>query len=252
MMFNRVNFYRISIVGLLSLIGISTGVNAEIQVGDLEDYEILCESSADYNVEFEFSPEGNRFLGKTISLFTDKATPIKMVLQLNRSDSDIGESYLWAVVASPALPGFRFGGELIDKKAQGKRLVDRYKALSPKRDSLNKMATLSRFNDQPVHTTIKSRKIDKSESLNNAWINVFGNKIIDLVYKGTRDKKSREKRAYTLTFYYVHTPTLKIINSNGYHWPLLKHVGRAGKIFGFVLTPNGDCLESVSVEMVKN
>ena len=45
---------------------------------------------------------------------------------------------------------------------------------------------------------------------------VFGEKIIDLVYRGSKGALAGE-RGYSLTFYYVPTPALQLINENSSH-----------------------------------
>lgn len=58
-----------------------------------------------------------------------------------------------------------------------------------------------------------------------------GEKIVSkLVYPA-----SKGQEGYSLTFYYMPTPALRLINAEGYRWPSFKHVDQQGRVYGFVL-----------------
>ena len=144
------------------------------------------------------------------------------------------------------MTGWGFGGHWPTTKP-----INEYQRLRNKRESLISMATLSAHEGQPVHTKISPRDIDSAGTLNNAWEDIFGIKIVtNLVYPATKGAQSGQ-RGYSLTFYYVPTPALRFINEKGYKWPSFKHIDKPGKIYGFVLTPEGECLAWDSVDVVR-
>lgn len=233
---------------------------------DIEKYRVDCWSNPDYNLSLKFSPvsrlpkesrvsgqwsyafktEDQLYPDNQLSLPKSAAARVDLVMQLNQSGSDIGESYLWTVIAAPRVKGWRYGGHWPTKKP-----ITEYQRLKDKRESLVNIATLSEQGGQPVHSKISPKDIDSAGSLNNAWEDIFGKKIVSqLVYPASKNGQSN-RGGYSLTFYYVPTPALGLINQDGYKWPSFKHVDNEGKVFGFVLTPDGECLSSSSVDVVR-
>ena len=249
---------------LLILFGLNAQAAALTQT-DVEKFQFECWPNAKYNVDVKFAPvkkvseelkavgqwayeflnEEKQFSDNQINLPKKGAARVDMVLRLDALDSERSESYLWNVIVAPTVKGWRYGGHWATKEP-----ITAYQRLSDKRQSLVAMATLSAHNDQPVHTKIPSKDVDKAGTLNKAWVDVFGEKIIDLVYRGSKGALAGD-RGYSLTFYYVPTPALRLINENGYKWPSFKHVDQTGKAFGFVLTPEGECLDWSSIDIVR-
>ena len=252
-------------IGLLMLMILSTQASSELTQTDVENFKYQCRPNVAYDLDTLFAPvqkisdqlkaagqwsyqyltENKQFSDRQISLPVKGAARVDMILKLNASDSDLPESYLWQVIVAPTVRGWKFGGHWATKLA-----VTALQRLNHKRSSLITMATLSAFNGQPVHSLISPRDVDKSETLNSAWVDVFGKEIVNLVYSGSETKQDQQP-GYSVTFYYVPTPALRFINNNGYKWPSFKHVDQAGTVFGFVLTPEGDCLHWNSIDVVK-
>ncbi|NNE63088.1 MAG: hypothetical protein HKN34_03310, partial [Gammaproteobacteria bacterium] len=104
------------------------------------------------------------------------------------------------------------------------------------------------YNGDPVHTRISPKDIDSAGTLNSAWETLFGEKIVSrLVYPASKGQGD-----YSLTFYYMPTPALRLINEEGYRWPSFKHVDQQGKVYGFVLSAEGECLASTAVDVIGN
>lgn len=238
-----------------------------LEAVDVEKFRFECWSSQEYDLEFKFSPvrklpQKSRSKGRWAYEFATKdklypenriilpeqsAVRADLVMHLKLSSSTIGESYLWNVIVAPSVNGWKFGGHWPTNKP-----ITGYERMKSKRESLVNMATLSAHNGQPVHTKIPPKDIDSAGTLNNAWEDVFGKKIVSsLVYPGSKGAQSNQT-GYSLTFYYVPTPALRYINKDGYKWPSFKHIDKAGTAFGFVLTPEGECLASTSIEIVRN
>lgn len=238
-----------------------------LQENVVEKFKFECWSNPEYDLELNFSPvdrlpsesrppgkwayqflsEDRLYPQQQVNLPSTGAVRVDLVLQLNQKKSDFGESYLWNVIAAPRVKGWEFGGHWPIKKP-----ITEYPRLKDKRDSLVSIATLSSHNGHPVHTLISPKDIDTAGTLNNAWEDIFGKKIISsLVYPASKKNQS-EQNGYSLTFYYVPTPALRLINRDGYKWPSFKHVDRKGKVYGFVLTPDGECLASTSVKVSKS
>lgn len=238
-----------------------------LEEADVEKFKFECWSNQDYNLELKFSPvkrlsvesraegqwsyefatEDKQYLENKISLPASGAVRVDLVMQLKETDSDIGESYLWNVIVAPTVHGWGFGGHWPTKKP-----ITDYRRLKNKKESLISMATLSAQDGQPVHTKIPPQDIDSAGTLNNAWEDIFGKKIVsNLVYPGSKGAQS-DQSGYSLTFYYVPTPALRLINEDGYKWPSFKHIDKEGKVFGFVLTPEGECLAWNSIDIVRN
>lgn len=203
-------------------------------------------SQAEGQWSYEFKNADKRYPENQIPLPKKGAVRVDLVLQLSKSNSGIEENYLWNVIVAPTVKGWRYGGHWPTKNP-----VSAYRRLTDKRQSLIDMATLSVHEDQPVHTTISPQDVDKSGTLNDAWVDVFGRDIVKLVYAGSKGALSGQG-GYSLTFYYVPTPELRFINKKGYKWPSFKHVDKEGKVFGFVLTPEGKCIGSSSIDVVRN
>lgn len=243
----------------------STPASSALTQTDVENFKYQCTPNLEYDLDTFFAPvkkvsgqmkaagqwsyeyltEDKQFSNRQIKLPGKGAARVDMVLQLNASDSDLAESYLWQVIVAPRVKGWKFGGHWATRVP-----VTALQRLKLKRPALITMATLSAFNGQPVHSLISPRDVDKSETLNNAWVEVFGQGIVNLVYSGSETEQSQQTE-YSLTFYYVPTPALRFINDNGYKWPSFKHVDRPGTVFGFVLTPDGDCLNWSSIDVVE-
>lgn len=229
-----------------------------LQAETIEKFKFECWPNPAYDVELSFAPvrrlssetrEPGRWsyellsdekqypLGK-VELPAEGAVRVDLVTQLNRKESDVGESYLWNVIVAPKVSNWRFGGHWPRKQA-----ITNYQRITGKRDALINVATLSEYRGDPVHTQISPKDIDSSGTLNSAWETLFGKKIVStLVYPA-----SKAQQGYSLTFYYLPTPALRLINPEGYRWPSFKHVDREGKVYGFLLTPDGECLASASV-----
>ncbi len=237
-----------------------------LKVDDVDKFKFECWANPDYKINLKFAPvrklpeesgsegqwayeystEDKQYPQDRIKLPARGAVRIDLVLILNKSDSTNGESYLWHVIVGPTVTGWGFGGHWPTKKA-----INEYYRLRDKRESLINMARLSAHQGQPVHSKISPRDIDSAGTLNNAWEDIFGTKIVsNLLYPGTRGVQAGE-RGYSLTFYHVPTPALRLINENGYKWPSFKHIDKPGKVYGFVLTPKGECLAWDSIDVVK-
>ena len=260
------HLFRFVIVLLIGCFSSMPFAGDTLKQGDVENFGFECWSDDNYNIEIQFAPvrkiEGDSLEGdkwsyeytnkereypnNKIKLTKNQAVRVDFVSVLKKSDSSIGESYLWHVIVSPTVTGWGFGAHWPTTKS-----INKYGRLSKKRKSLIDMAKMSTYDGQPVHTKIPLRDIDSAGTLNSAWEDIFGQKIVSsLVYPGTRGAKSG-RRGYSLTFYHVPTPSLKLINEEGYKWPSFKHVDKAGKVYGFVLTPDGKCLDWDSVEIVE-
>jgi len=233
---------------------------------DVEKFKLECWSNQDYDLDLRFAPvrklsgesgskgqwsyefatEDRQYPENRIKLPESGAVRVDLVSILKKSDSAKGESYLWIVIVGPRVTGWGFGGHWPTTKP-----INEYQRLRNKRDSLISMATLSAHEGQPVHTKISPRDIDSAGTLNNAWEDIFGIKIVtNLVYLATKGAQSGQ-RGYSLTFYYMPTPALRFINEKGYKWPSFKHIDKPGKVYGFVLTPEGECLAWDSVDVVR-
>ncbi|MFT5658861.1 MAG: hypothetical protein ACI9KN_002142 [Gammaproteobacteria bacterium] len=249
---------------VLLLIFLSTDATSALTSTTIENFKYQCSPNTEYDLYVSFAPvkklaeqlkparqwsyeyltEDRQFLNRQIKLPEKGAARVDVVLQLNRSESAKTESYLWQVIIAPKVKDWSYGGHWATKLP-----VTAYQRLQHKRSSLIVMATLSALNGQPVHSKISPQDVDKAGTLNKGWVDVFGAKIIDLVYAGS-DPAALGKTGYSATFYYVPTPTLSIINRNGYKWPSVKHVDRPGTVFSFVLTPEGECLNWNSIDVV--
>lgn len=250
---------------ILLLMSLSAQSSAALTLSAVENYKYQCSPNTQYDLDVIFAPvqkisrppeteaqwsykyltKNRRFSNKQVELPKRGAARVDIVLQLNRSDSTKAESYLWQVIIAPKVKGWRYGGHWAAKLP-----VTAYQRMQHKRASLIAMATLSAENEQPVHSKIPPQDVDKAGTLNKSWIDVFGEKIVDLVYAGSEPSAS-SGNGYSVTFYYVPTPTLRLISKNGYKWPSTKHVDRPGVVFGFVLTPEGECLSWNSIDIVK-
>jgi hypothetical protein len=261
--------HRYAIIALMLLLVTHSAVyaNTGLKAADVEKFKYECWSNDAYDLEFRFSPvkklpeasraegqwsyeyvtQDRQYPGNRISLPASGAVRVDLVMQLKKSNSGIGENYLWNVIVAPAVNGWRYGGHWPSKK-----LITEYRRLKNKRKSLIDMATLSAQDDQPVHTRIPPQDIDSAGTLNNAWEDIFGKKIVSrLVYPGSKGAES-DQTGYSSTFYYVPTPALRYINDDDYKWPSFKHIDKEGRVFGFVLTPGGDCLASTVIDIVRN
>lgn len=207
--------------------------------------KIAGESKENRQWSYEFLTADKQYPENKIKLPANAAVRADLVLQLGRSNSGVAENYLWNVIVAPTVNGWKYGGHWPAKKS-----VTEYQRLKGKRQSLIDMATLSAYEEQPVHTKIPPKDVDKAGTLNDAWVDVFGRKIVELVYAASKGALSGHS-GYSLTFYYVPTPALRYINRKGYKWPSFKHVDKEGKVFGFVLTPDGECLAWSSVDVVR-
>ncbi len=204
------------------------------------------ESRSEDQWSYEFTTNDKEYPDKKIRLPESGAVRVDSVLILSKSVSAKGESYLWQVIVGPRVTGWGFGGHWPTKKR-----INEYERLRNKRESLIDMATLSAHEGQPVHTKIPPGDIDSAGTLNDAWEDIFGKKIVsNLVYPGTKGAKSGQ-RGYSLTFYHVPTPALRFINEKGYKWPSFKHIDKLGKVYAFVVTPEGKCLAWDSIDIVK-
>ena len=260
----NISLFFTSIV--LIFISFSSFAEDVLTENDVSNFQLECNPIQGYDIELKFAPvrklseesrtggqwsyefttDDEQYPKKEISLSKDGSVRVDLILQLNRSKSEIEESYLWNVIVGPRVTGWGFGGYWPAKKP-----INEYQRLRKKRESLIKVATLSALKGGPVHTLIPSRNVGKSTTLNSAWIDIFGHDIVSkLVYSGTNGAKSG-KKGHSLTFYHVPTPALHLINANGYRWPSFKQIDKPGKVFGFVLTPDGRCLASDSIDVVK-
>lgn len=252
---------------ILLSFGVSSSFAGDVlEENDVEKFRFECWPNEDYDIEIRFAPVRKRaedsmangqwsyefanneekYPDNKIKLPKNAAARVDFVSVLKKSESTIGESYLWHVIVSPTVTGWGFGAHWPTTKA-----MNTYERLSEKRESLINMAKMSTHEGQPVHTKIPLGDIDSAGTLNSAWEDIFGKKIVsNLVYPSTRGARSG-RRGYSLTFYHVPTPSLKLINDEGYKWPSFKHVDKAGKVYGFVLTPDGKCLGWNSVEIVE-
>ncbi|MCP4430537.1 MAG: hypothetical protein GY806_06125 [Gammaproteobacteria bacterium] len=231
-----------------------------LRQAEIEKFRLECWSNPAYDLELKFAPvrrltdesrrqgswsyeftsDNNRYPEERVSLPEKGAVRVDLVTQLNQKDSDFGEGYLWNVIVAPKVRNWRFGGHWPVKKS-----ITEYQRMADKRDSLISVASLSVYNGHPVHTLISPKDIDSAGTLNGAWESLFGEKIVSrLVYPA-----SKGRDGYSLTFYYMPIPSLQLINHEGYRWPSFKHVDRKGKVYGFVLTADGECLASASVEV---
>lgn len=252
--------YSIALL-LLFVVSFRTHSAGGLQQVEIEKFRLECWSNPAYDIELKFAPvrrlaDESRPKGKwsyefinddgqnseaTVKLPASAAARVDLVTQLNQKDSDIGESYLWNVIVAPKVSKWRFGGHWPAKKS-----ISEYQRMTHKRDSLISVASLSVYNDEPVHTRIPPKDIDSAGTLNSAWETLFGEKIVSrLVYPA-----SKGEGGYSLTFYYMPTPALRFINEEGYRWPSFKHVDQPGKVYGFVLSPEGECLASTAVDVV--
>jgi len=230
----------------------------------LQGFTAQCWPSTDYDLLLKFAPvkpaaagsaprwsyeyanTDEAYPGNRIKLPPDKAVPVDLVLTLRKSESPLGEGYLWLVIIGPTVNGWIYGGHWpIDKP------INTFDRLSAKRESLIHMVSLSTHQGQPVHTKISFQDIDNSGTLNAAWEDLFGSRIFaDLVYPATKGARSG-KAGYALTFYHVPTPAPRLINENGFRWNATKHIDKPGIVYGFALLPGGGCLASASVEVVR-
>lgn len=263
MIFGR-QFLAYSVLVVSGFYSFPAYVDDGLRESAVENFKLECWSNPKYDLALNFSPvrrlpESSQSEGKwsyqflsderlypqqKVSLPDSGAVRVDLVTQLNQKDSDIGESYLWNVIVAPKVKGWTFGGHWPTKKP-----ITEYLRLKEKRDSLVSMATLSIHNGHPVHTQILPKDIDSAGTLNNAWENLFGSKIVSsLVYPASKGNEPQHGD-YSLTFYYMPTPELRLINVDGYKWPSFKHVDHQGKVYGFVLSPDGECLASTSVKV---
>lgn len=261
-MYRRYFITRCCLLGLLLSCVAPVRANDGLQADEVEKFRLECWSNPAYDLELNFAPvrrvgaesriagswsyefvhADRRYADGRVILPPDGAARVDLVTQLNRTDSDVDEGYLWAVIAAPKVKNWRFGGHWPVNKP-----ITQYQRLTDKRDSLVSIASLSVYDGHPVHTLISPRDIDRAGSLNSAWETLFGGKIVSrLVYPA-----SKSEDGYSLTFYYVPTPALRLIHDEGYRWPTFKHVDRPGKVFGFLLTAEGECLASTMVDVVR-
>ena len=257
-------FLRSFVLLCLSLCSYPIYAGAGLQEQDVEKYKLECWPNSEYDLKLNFSPvsrlsgatrtegkwsyqflsEDRLYPGEQVSLPNAAAVRVDLVTQLNQKDSDFGESYLWNVIVAPSVKGWTFGGHWPTKKP-----INEYRRLKDKRESLVSLATLSIHDGHPVHTQILPKDIDTAGTLNSAWEDIFGKKIVsNLIYPASKDNSSKHS-GYSLTFYYMPTPAHRLINEDGYKWPSFKHVDRPGKVYGFVLAPDGECLASTSVNV---
>jgi len=233
----------------------------------VESYKKKCWPSPDYKVGLKFAPirklpEGRvvneqwgfeyindeaQYSNNKVKLPVNGAKKIDSVLILNKSESTKKESYLWHVVATPTVVGWRYGGHWPLGKEKD---ITKFSGLVDKKLSLINVATLSVYNGDPVYTNIDISDVDKSGDLKKAWEKIFSEDIVTLLYDAFKGASNGVK-GYSLTFFYVPTPTLNLINKNGYRWPTSKHVDRAGFAYSFVLTPEGNCIASRSIEIIR-
>jgi len=233
----------------------------------VENYKKKCWPSPDYKVDLRFAPirglpkdrvikeqwgfeytsKGAQYANNKVELPVRGAKKIDSVLTLNKSESTKRESYLWHVVATPTVVGWRYGGHwpLGEEKD-----ITKFSRLKDKKFSLINVTTLSVYNGDPVYTNIDISDVDKSGDLKKAWEKIFSEDIVTLLYDAFKGASNGGK-GYSLTFFYVPTPTLNLINKNGYRWPTSKHVDRPGFAYSFVLTPEGSCIASNLIEIIR-
>lgn len=261
-------FYR-NIINSLVLFLLSTPAFSEEMLTQeaVEKYKNKCWPSQDYKVDLKFAPirelpkdrvvdgqwgseyvsDDERYPNNKIKLPAIGARKIDSVLILSKSDSDKKESYLWHVIAAPTVVGWPFGGHWPFGKV--KNITD-FSRLADKKSSLADVASLSIYKGDPVYTDIDISLVDESEDLRKAWGEIFSTEIVSILYDANKGA-SKGRKGYSLTFFYVPTPTLSLINDNGFRWPILKHVDRSGFAYSFVLTPEDDCIASNSIEIIK-
>ena len=265
-MFIRNYIFKLFFLILLFFINSISYADDVLKKDDVENFRFECWPNEDYNLDFRFAPvrqlseesrsegqwsyefvtDNKQYPGNRIKLPESGAVRVDLVLILKKSDSAKDESYLWLVIVAPRVTGWGFGGHWPTKKS-----IIEYQRLRGKKESLINMARLSADDGQPVHTKISPKDIDSAGTLNNSWEDIFGSKIVsNLVYPSSKGAQSGQ-RGYSLTFYYVPTPKLRFINEKGYKWPLFKHVDNTGKVYGLVLTPEGECLTWNSIDVVK-
>ena len=252
---------RIYLVLLISICFVQVQAANGLQQVEIEKFRLECWSNPAYEIELNFAPvrrlsnesrlEGKwsyeftsddiQYPGARVKLPAGAAARVDLVTQLKQKDSNVDESYLWNVIVAPKVKNWRFGGHWPTKKS-----ITEYQRMADKRDSLISVASLSIYNGDPVHTRISPKDIDSAGTLNSAWETLFGEKIVSrLVYPA-----SKGQEGYSLTFYYMPTPALRLINEEGYRWPSFKHVDQQGKVYGFVLSAEGECLASTVVDVV--
>lgn len=262
------SIYRHIFMAAFTILSVASNSHAAniLKKEDVEKFQFECWPDAKYDLDFGFSPvaklpEGSRVEGQwsykfttddkkypdnKVSLPANQAVRVDLVLQINKSDTATEEDYLWSVIVAPTVNGWGYGGHWPTKKP-----INQYEKLKDKKESLIQMATLSLHDGQPVHTKISPKDIDSAGTLNNAWEDIFGKKIVsNLLYPGSKGAQAGE-RGYSLTFYYVPTPSTQFINDNGYKWPSFKHVDKEGAVYGFVLNSKGECLGWDSITVVK-
>lgn len=266
MMIGLRNIWPFFISIVLILINFNSFADDVLSEKEVSDFQFECESITGYDIDLKFAPvrkiseelkhedqwsyefttDDKKYPKTGIKLPMDGSVRVDLVLTIKRSKSKIGESYLWNVIVGPRNYGWGFGGFWPTEKS-----INDYDRLRHKKESLKKIAKLSRQSDGYVHSKIPIENIGESLKLNSAWIDIFGEKVVsDLVYSGTNGANNN-KEGYSLTFYHVPTPAVHLINDNGYKWPSFKHIDKPGKVFGFVLTPDGKCLAGTSINVVK-
>jgi len=257
---------RFSVLAFTLLCLNSPGVFSEnfLTPEDIEKFKFECSSNEQLDIEFGFapvqklSPEDQvknrwRYAYQTsdkqygmdkIVLPRYGGVQADVVMKLNYSDSEFGESYLWNVIVAPRLKRWKFGAHW-----PARSVITENPRLAHKRESLIQMATMSAINEQPVHSQISPKDIDSAGTLNSAWEDVFGKKIVsNLVYPASKDAQANHP-GYSLTFYLVPTPSLRLINPDSYKWPSSKYIDREGSVFGFLLTPDGECIAWDSIQV---
>jgi hypothetical protein len=248
---------------LLHSFGLQAQASSGLQQAEIEKFRLQCWSDPAYDIELKFAPvrrladesrlegkwsyefinDDSRYAEARVKLPTGAAARVDLVAQLNQKDSDVGESYLWNVIVAPKVKNWDFGGHWPARKS-----ITEYQRMTDKRDSLISVASLSVYDGDPVHPRSSPNDIDSAGTLNSAWETLFGEKIVSrLVYPA-----SKGQGGYSLTFYYMPTPALRLINEQGYRWPSFKHVDQQGKVYGFVLSAEGECLASTAVDVVGN
>lgn len=259
-MIERMSMSFVFVTGFWLFLALDLQAANGLQPAQIEKFKLECWPDPAYDVELNFAPvrrlaSDSRAQGKwsyelvsdarqypqgRVNLPAEGAVRVDLVTQLNQKDSGMGEGYLWNVIVAPKVKHWRFGGHWPVKQA-----ITEYQRIADRRDSLISVATLSEYNGDPVHTQISPKDIDSAGTLNSAWETLFGQKIVSmLVYPA-----SKGEGGYSLTFYYMPTPALRLINQEGYRWPSFKHVDSEGKVYGFLLTADGECLASTSVDV---
>ena len=263
---NKIRYAIMAIVFLFISTSNFVYANGVLGSSDVDKFKFGCWPNSNYDISLDFAPvrklpkedvlEGQwsyeyissdrQYKDGVIKLSKKGAVRVDLVSKLEQSNSSIEESYLWHVIVAPKVDGWGFGGHWPTKKP-----ITEYERLGSKRESLVNLAVLSTHEGQPVHTTIESKDIDNAGTLNKAWVDIFGEKIVsNLVYPSSKGSKTG-KEGYSLTFYYVPTPALRLISQNGHRWPSFKHIDKPGKVYGFVLTPKGECLAWDSVDVIR-